>query len=412
MSLDIKRNFPIYLVPGPITNPSIAWDRGLVLKWNEPKNPNGIIHYYTIEWTLNNVTHNASVTECFFKFPNTKPSDRISITVRAIGEEGAVGNPFHSDSERWGNAPSMHVQSSKFNPFMIFAIILISIVLVLFVIGLVLCKQNRYCKNNSNGIINSEQSSFSPSSPCMENNLIRNDEMFEMQTLIPTSQVNAMVNGKDNSVKSEILVPSTQNGTMSIDKILRTSTPTDDMSSVVQIELPPIKASNLIDERKLNGNMKISENIQPTSLSIISAVPNKTSISIALKNPLKVNGNSSPYKSLQVCVMTLIEIHDTNEFLLQSSTNDQNTSSSTSSTSSFSSGQLIDINLCNGANNNNNNHHHDRGKAVGKSSSIETDNDEEDSEENMHEYDFNDSNSSTKPLHSWNYRPTLVGPNG
>lgn len=70
--------------------------------------------------------------------------------------------------------------------------------------------------------------------------------------------------------------------------------------------------------------------------------------------------------------------------------------------------------MCNGMNNNNN-HHHDRGKIVGKSSSIETDNDEEDSEENMHEYDLNDSNLSTKPLHShsWSqYRPTLVGPNG
>jgi hypothetical protein len=282
----------------------MSWDRGFVLKWNEPKNPNGIIYYYTIEWTLYDVTHSANVTERFFKFPNTKASDRFNITVRAIGE-GGVGNPLHTYPDRWRNLPSINAQSSKFDPFMIFAIILISIVLVLIVVGLVLCKQNRYCKNNSNGIINSEQSSFSPTSPCMENNMIRNDEMFEMQTLIPTSQNNIMANGKDNSIKSEILMPSS-NG-VSTDKILRTSTPTEELTSVVPIVLPPIKcdeiSSRQIDERKPNG-IKKSLDISPSSLILIPPAPNKTLLSMTLKNPLKVNGNSSPYKTLQVSVVT------------------------------------------------------------------------------------------------------------
>lgn len=277
----------------------MSWDRGFVLKWNEPKNPNGIIHYYTIEWTLHDVTHSANVTERFFKFPNTKASDRFNITVRAIGD-GGVGNPLHTYPDRWRNLPSINAQSTKFDPFMIFAIILISIVLVLFVVGLVLCKQNRYCKNNSNGIINSEQSSFSPTSPCMENNMIRNDEMFEMQTLIPTSQNNIMVNGKDNSIKLEM--PSS-NG-VSIDMILRTSTPTQELTLVV----PPIKcdeiSSKQIDERKPNGNIMRSLDICPSNLILIPPAPNKTLLSMALKNPLKVNGNTSPYKSLQVCFDT------------------------------------------------------------------------------------------------------------
>lgn len=56
----------------------------------------------------------------------------------------------------------------------------------------------------------------------------------------------------------------------------------------------------------------------------------------------------------------------------------------------------------------NNHHYAERSKAVGKSSSIETDNDEEDSEENMDDY---------VRIHSrsWNYRAPglqLVGPNG
>lgn len=269
------------------------------MKWNEPKNPNGNIYYYTIEWTLHDVTHSANVTERSFRFPNVKFSDRFNITVRAIGE-GGLGNPLHSSSDRWKiQSPMSH--GSKFDPFMIFVIILISIALVLFVVGLVLCKQNRYCKNNSNGIINSEQSSFSPTSPCMENNMIRNDEMFEMQTLIPISQNNIILNGKDNSIKPEILVPS-PNG-VSNEKILRTSTPTGELISVVPIELPPIKvdeiSSRQIDEQKPNGTIKISTDISPMILSVTA--PNKTIRSIGLMNPLKVNGNTSPYKTLQVC---------------------------------------------------------------------------------------------------------------
>lgn len=283
----------------------MTWDRGFVLKWNEPKNPNGIISYYTVEWTLHDVTQSANVTERFFKFPNTLTSDRFNITVRAIGE-GGVGNPLHTYPDRWRNLLPINAQSTKFDPLMIFAIILISIVLVLFVVVLILCKQNRYCKNNSNGIINSEQSSFSPTSACMENNMIRNDEMFEMQTLIPTSQNNIMLNGKDNSIKTENMVPPI-NG---IDRILRTSTPTQELTSVaVPIKLPPIKcdehATFQIDERKLNGIAMKTPDIVASGLVLISPAPTKAAISITLKNPLKVNGNSSPYKSLQVCEMTL-----------------------------------------------------------------------------------------------------------
>ena len=100
----------------------MSWDRGIVLKWNEPKNPNGLIHYYTIEWTLHDVTHSANVTECSFKFPNTLTTDRFNITVRAIGD-GGVGNPLHTYPDRWRNFAPINAQSTKFDPIMIFAII-------------------------------------------------------------------------------------------------------------------------------------------------------------------------------------------------------------------------------------------------------------------------------------------------
>jgi hypothetical protein len=62
-------------------------------------------------------------------------------------------------------------------------------------------------------------------------------------------------------------------------------------------------------------------------------------------------------------------------------------------------------------NNNNANSNIDRGSRVGKSSSIES---EDDSEENLNDYDLNDSNLSNKPLNpiTWDFRCPLVGPNG
>lgn len=264
-----------------------------------PKNPNGKIFYFAIEWTLHDVTHHINVTEHEFRFPNTKITDRFNITVRAIGE-GGVGNPLHAYPERWKNLLPMNPQSPKFDPFMIFTIILISFFLLMLVVGLVLCKQNRYCKNNNNGIINSEQSSFSPASQCMENNMIRNDEMLEMQTLISTSsQSNIRVNGKDNSIKSEIHVPSSNGNIIGLESILRTSTPTEELPNFPKEICIGLEDSIKCDEtRKTNGFIKTFQSSDTTAApnTLISILPTKT----AMMSPLKVNGNITPYKSLKV----------------------------------------------------------------------------------------------------------------
>lgn len=215
--------------------------------------------------------------------------------MRAIGE-GGVGNPLHTYPERWKNLLPMNSQSPKFDPFMIFTIILISLLLLMLVVGLVLCKQNRFCKNNNNGIINSEQSSFSPASQCMENNMIRNDEMLEMQTLISTSsQSNVRVNGKDNSIKSEIHVPSTNGNILGLETILRTSTPTEELPKINCIALleDSIKCD---DTRKTNGFIKTFQSSDTASNTLISILPTKA----VMMSPLKVNGNITPYKSLKV----------------------------------------------------------------------------------------------------------------
>jgi hypothetical protein len=260
-------------------------------------NPNGDIHLYQLEWILNNVTHKQNVTELSFKFPNTTNDDRFKIIVKAFGVSG-FGYPLIINPEKWKNLPGNISPAAQrpriiFDSFMIFAIIFISFMLLVLVVGYIFCRRHRYCKN-SNGIINSEQSSFPPTtSPLSEN--IRADEMYEMQTLIPTSHL-VMANGKDLSIKSE----NPSNGGVNIkdnQKILRTSTPTDESLDRMCIELPPIKCDESlaiqIEGAKTNGYL--------TKPSPTMATEQKD-----LRNgSLKVNGNSSPYKCFQVSFIVL-----------------------------------------------------------------------------------------------------------
>ena len=158
-------------------------------------------------------------------------------------------------------------------------------ILVILVVSYILCRRHRYCKN-SNGIINSEQSSFPPTtSPLTEN--IRSEEMYEMQTLIPTSQL-VMVNGKDSSILSS-------NGGISLSenqKVLRTSTPTEESIDQMCIELPPIKCD---DDVEIQSH-KSSEKNGSLDTKILTTEKD-------LKNgSLKAigNGNGSPFKCFQV----------------------------------------------------------------------------------------------------------------
>lgn len=279
-------------VPGPITEAQIIPNNGILLQWKPPHNPNGEIFHYQLEWTLNNVSHKQNVSELSFKFPDTTNDDRFKIVVRAFGPAG-FGNPLIINPEKWKNLPGSLANNPEKPPkiildsFMIFAIIFISFMLLVLVVGYIFCRRNRYCKK-SNGIINSEQSSFPPTtSPLTEN--IRMDEVYEMQTLIPTSQL-MMANGKDTSIKSD----NPSNGGINMkenQKILRTSTPTDESLDQMCIELPPIKCDEGLKIRidsKPNGYQKKPS---PTVLEQQKDLRNGS---------VKVNGNSSPYKCFQV----------------------------------------------------------------------------------------------------------------
>lgn len=281
-------------MPGPVQKAQIITDNGIILRWQPPHNPNGEIYNYLLEWNFKNVTHKQNVTELSFKFPNTTSADRFNITVKAFGVAG-LGYPLIINPQKWDHLPQPPTNPAEqkkstvyFDSFMIFSIIFISLVLTILVVGYAFCRRHRYCKN-SNGIINSDQSSFPPTtSPLTEN--IRSEEMYEMQTLIPPSQL-VISNGKDSSVP-----PS--NGGVNLNenqKILRTSTPTEESIDQMCIELPPIKydeglAMQIVKSQERNGPL---ETILP---KLLSSTESKD-----LKNgSMKVNGNSSPLKCFQV----------------------------------------------------------------------------------------------------------------
>lgn len=279
-------------MPGPISDARIKTYNGMTLEWNPPRNPNGEIYHYLVEWSFKNATHKQKVTELKFSFPNTTSTDFFNITVRAFGSAGE-GIPLFVNPEKFGKLPTNNIGPAEqqtttiyFDSFMIFAIIFISLIIIVLLVGFVLCRQHRYCKN-TNGIVNSEQSSFPPTtSPLIEN--VRTDEMYEMQTLIPAS---VMVNGRDAVMKAE----NTPNGGIVVtdnQKILRTSTPTDESIDRMCIELPPIRADDALA-------IQIDPANPQSFLETFSAKVSGESKDIR-NGSLKVNGNSSPYKCFQV----------------------------------------------------------------------------------------------------------------
>lgn len=247
---------------------------------------------------MKNVTHSQNVTDLSFKFPNTTSSDRFIITVRAYGVAG-LGHPLIINPDKWGILPHHVIGSAEqqntivyLDSFMIFVIIFISLALVVLIVAYLVCRRHHYCKN-SNGIINSDQSSFPPTtSPLSEN--IRSEEMYEMQTLIPTSQL-VMANGKDSFV-------SPSNGGVSLkenQKILRTSTPTEESIDQMRIELPPIKYDDGLMTRDSEERNDLLDALNLKQHSSANTKANGT---------LKTKDNSNHFKSLQVSTSILSKI--------------------------------------------------------------------------------------------------------
>lgn len=294
-----RNNFffsPPPLVPSAVTHSRIAVDNGIVLSWSPPLNPNGDISHYQVEWMHKNVSYEQNITGMSFRFPNTTNSDQFNITVRAFGVAG-LGSPLIINPSKWGILPFNVIGSAEpqnttgyLDSFMVFAIIFISLTLLVLVAVYILLKRHRYCKN-SNGIISSEQSSFPPpTSPLAEN--IRTDEMYEMQTLIPTTQV-VMSNGTEALGKKP---DGGMNGGINENqKILRTSTPTDESANQMCIELPPISCDESL--AMPTEGTKATGRYLDTGFS---PKPSTTDPKDAKNGSMKANGNLSPFKCFQV----------------------------------------------------------------------------------------------------------------
>ena len=115
-----------FAVPGPITNHKIGKDEGIFVEWEPPINPNGILKYYLVEWTINNDTHSANVSvdeknasgRNSFHFPNTHDEDKFNVTMRAVSDSG-IGIPIYMNLENlllFYNEESVSSISSAHDP--------------------------------------------------------------------------------------------------------------------------------------------------------------------------------------------------------------------------------------------------------------------------------------------------------
>ena len=97
-------NVGTYLdVPGPVIDVTGQDNSGIFIKWKPPRNPNGVIDHYTLEWRNPRVNHSlmmVNVSSCKFQFPNTLNGDRFNVTIRAIGVTGTIGNPHYLDLKK------------------------------------------------------------------------------------------------------------------------------------------------------------------------------------------------------------------------------------------------------------------------------------------------------------------------
>lgn len=301
---------------GPVSKSYVEiTENGMTLHWDPPINRNGKIDGYAITWVYNNETFERNVTENSFKFPNTTNLDRFNITIRAYGVAG-YGNPLIINPDKWNKLPIKGKDLKSNNSLYVILVILIaSIGLLLLAMGYVLCRRHRYCKQH--GMLSSEQSSFQTPSTAPLGANIRMDEMYEMQTLISTSQA-LMSNGKDvNTTASSInKIENRSNGGINItenQKALRTSTPTDDSIDQICLESPPIKRDEISNPQKTSSTSDNGDGLSELKLNFLPppSQPNNTmtkAIDIITKKDtrngtVKVNGgdgNLSPYKSLQV----------------------------------------------------------------------------------------------------------------
>ncbi|GAB0096374.1 hypothetical protein DMENIID0001_118700 [Sergentomyia squamirostris] len=199
-------------VPGPVTKHRLEFDDGLTLHWTPPINPNGVLQYYSIVWSKDNVEMSANVTinENIFKFPNVTETDKIKITIRAVGSAG-IGIPIYmnlmgeEDFKRVERGGQDSGQAKILG--IVIGVFLSCICLICF--ALVFIRVRKCTKNRQNGVIENQTNIHDQSHrSCMR-------DTHEMQTLIPHTGLttNQFVNTPNGNAKHAILDSFTANET-------------------------------------------------------------------------------------------------------------------------------------------------------------------------------------------------------
>lgn len=205
--------------PGPVRNHLIIKDNGIVLKWEEPINPNGVLDHYWIQWNLDSNESraiNISAIEDYFRFPNSTNDDVFNISIRAIGEAG-IGNPLYINLAKFKDIPMK--EAGPRNWYSPIIVIMFLVILFILLMTLFLCLVA--CGMRKKGSKNQISVNQVPQPPVTITDNVCNIDMQEMQTLINRTDANTILpngrqshdqtNGTPNEIQRILIVTSTPN---------------------------------------------------------------------------------------------------------------------------------------------------------------------------------------------------------
>uniref|UniRef100_A0A336MHG5 CSON015462 protein n=1 Tax=Culicoides sonorensis TaxID=179676 RepID=A0A336MHG5_CULSO len=456
-------------VSGPVSNHNITLgEDGILLQWQPPTQPNGVLLYYLIEWTKDGLDfyQNVSIDGPFqFKFPNTSASDKFNMSIKAISPAGE-GIPIVVDLRR---------HSSYFPDFSSDDSILgIALGILLSIFCIIICiwifVRNRNCNKNqhqpsNNQTGNNNHSHTSGRGESGQNAVNCTADVHEMQTLIAQSDISTIVaNGTvQHYTRPDVTEVDTEIRTLTNEKpkLLKTSPKLNVRSkeSGQSFELEPLHSSNVDSMpnggvmttfhpepvvKNGNGILKSGngyDHPRPNGLTVINGNLDQTTV-------VKSNGNLRITENPQYLKPTTL---DTTSNTSTSPTNflpidDQRSSPNNSSIFDTSQQKLLGNSTIDSdiKHNNSNNIKNllkiDKDKLKNNFKNTSTFNhfNGDGSDENHHHhhlqkqqqpdnlsYDLNTSNLSTKPLtgtsptkirgNGWlidNYRQPIIGPNG
>ncbi|XP_037029752.1 uncharacterized protein LOC119069728 isoform X2 [Bradysia coprophila] len=349
-------------VPGTIKNYTIYNNNGWKLKWSPPDHTTGLqnIRYYEIEWTINDELHsrNVSYDKNYFEFPFGQ-DDKFNITIRAVSD--AHGIPIHINSENISQDRSNLFNTKRRDPTLGILIgTMLSILCI--VITLWIIVRYRTCSKHDSG----HNVTRNTTSPIPTQSATCNLDLHEMQNLIAKAETlapNGLVrhSGNGNNAVSERIM-------------LNSSTPKkprndEDFSCVIKAKEDEFSSNPAqlhfpagAETNQSNGATCVDDNNAVLPQKVHSNVKN-----VFPSTP--PNGNLKAPSNPQYSTDSLINtsLFDRSQQQLLNTTIDSNTSN-------------INLSTLN---------------------------------ENDDTLELNgDSSYSQQPLHNWNFRRPIIGPNG